>query len=61
MWPTSKVLKPDYEYPVSEYAMTKPEEFFAESCAFWLLGTKLPKKIAALMSEHMQRVAGRKA
>lgn len=61
MWPTSKVLRTDYEYPVSEYAMTKPEEFFAESFAFWLLGTKLPKRISSLMSEHMQRVAGRKS
>jgi hypothetical protein len=59
MWPTIKVLKTDYEYPITEYAMTKPEEFFAEAFAFAMVGKLVPKRIAALMSSTLQRVAGR--
>lgn len=61
MWPTSKVLKTDYEYPVSEYAMESPEEFFAESFAFHLLGHTLPKRIKQLMDKTLQECGGRKS
>lgn len=61
LWPSARVLKTDYEYPVSEYAATKPEEFFAEAFAFWLRGTKLPKKVQSLMDTTLQRCAGRKS
>jgi len=60
MWPTSKVLKTDYEYPISEYAMKSPEEFFAEAFGYHMSGTKIPKKVLALLETTLQRVAGRK-
>lgn len=61
LWPTSQVLHTDYEYPVSEYAATKPEEFFAEAVSMYLTGTKFPSRISSLIENTLRQVAGRKA
>lgn len=61
LWPTIQVLHTDYEYPISDYASTRPEEFFAEAFAYHFTGTqKLPDRIAKLLEKTLQRVAGRK-
>lgn len=61
MWPTSKVLKTDWEYPISEYAAKSVEEFFAEALSFHLTGKQIPKKVRALLDATVQRCAGRKS
>ncbi len=41
---------------VSEYAEKSPEEFFAESFAYWFMGRKLPKGISALMERTLTQL-----
>ena len=52
MWPKRATLvesKPD----LSEYSMTKPEEFFAEAFAFYMTGRSMPKDITKLMDKTL--------
>ncbi|MGL5013403.1 MAG: hypothetical protein ACRC6V_03810 [Bacteroidales bacterium] len=44
LWPVATdIAKPKFEPSV--YALTNPKEFFAESMAYYLTGTKLPKDL----------------
>lgn len=52
MWPKRATLvesKPD----LSEYSMTKPEEFWAEAFAFHMTGRQMPKDIVKLMDKTL--------
>lgn len=50
VWPKN-VEDSDFEIAVSEYGTKSPEEFFAESFAYWLVDKKLPKRIQAAMDK----------
>jgi hypothetical protein len=54
-WPTH-IEDSDFEIAVTEYGTTAPEEFFAESFAYWLLGNKLPKRVQAAMDKTMKAI-----
>lgn len=45
LWPTVSDLT-DWKYDVSEYATKNVKEFFAESMAYYLTGTKLPVDVS---------------
>ncbi len=55
MWPTSADLSVNRIVDLGEYAMTKPEEFFAEAFAFHVVGKKLPKDCRKLMEETLKK------
>lgn len=56
VWPTH-IDDSDFEIAVTEYGTKNPEEFFAESFAYWITGNKLPPRITAAMEKTMARVA----
>lgn len=52
MWPSStQIGKP--EVYLTEYATTNPEELFAETFAYHMVGKKIPKDLAALMEKSL--------
>lgn len=55
VWP-QHIEDSDFEIAVTEYGTKNPEEFFAEAFALWLVGTKLPKRIATAMEKTMTSV-----
>lgn len=55
VWPLH-VEDSDFEIALTEYGTKNPEEFFAESFAYWLLGMKLPKRIAAAMEKTVKAI-----
>lgn len=57
IWPTSASLS-ESDQPISQYATTKVEEFFAESVSFYLTGQTLPKKIDTLLQKTLKHIRG---
>jgi hypothetical protein len=57
VWPTH-VEDSDFEIAITEYGTKNPEEFFAESFAYWLLGNNLPKRIASAMEKTIINCKG---
>jgi len=54
-WPKTIQLF-DIDIPVTDYSKESPEEFFAESLAMYLLGTKLPSRIEKAIRQTLQKV-----
>lgn len=54
-WPTH-IEDSDFEIAVTEYGTNNPEEFFAETFAYWLLGQKLPKRVQAAMDNTVKAI-----
>jgi hypothetical protein len=55
MWPSVTDIttwKPD----VSEYANTSVKEFFAESVAYWLTGTSVPKDVDTFLNKTFKKL-----
>jgi hypothetical protein len=57
VWP-QHIEDSDFEIAVTEYGTKNPEEFFAESFAYWLTGNKLPKRIIAAIEKTMSKASG---
>lgn len=55
MWPLH-VEDSDFEIALTEYGTTNPEEFFAESFAYWLLGRVLPKRVGSYMENTVKAI-----
>jgi hypothetical protein len=55
-WPTYYELSEPSVIDVSEYAMTKVEEFFAECVAWQKVGRKMPKAIEKLLQQTLSRL-----
>lgn len=54
-WP-HEALMCDFDVAVSEYGTKNPEEFWAESFAFWLTGKILPPRIKKALERALQGV-----
>jgi hypothetical protein len=57
IWPTSASLS-ESNHPISAYAATKVEEFFAEAVSHFLTGQKLPGKIDKLLQKTIKHIRG---
>lgn len=57
IWPTSASLS-ESNHPISAYAATKVEEFFAEAVSHYLTGQKLPGKIDKLLQKTIKHIRG---
>lgn len=57
IWPTSASLS-ESELPITAYAATSVEEFFAEAASHVLTGQKIPKKIDKLLQKTFKHIRG---
>lgn len=57
IWPTSASLS-ESDQPITAYAATKVEEFFAEALSHSLTGHKLPGKIDKLLQKTLKHIRG---
>lgn len=57
MWPKRSTVVESKMDP-SEYALTKPEEFFAETFAFYMQGRKMSGDIKTLMEKTLLQIKG---
>lgn len=57
IWPTSASLS-ESEQPITAYAATSVEEFFAEALSHVLTGKAIPKKIDKLLQKTLKHIRG---
>jgi hypothetical protein len=60
LWPTIPVQSKKLSPLVTEYACKNVRELFAESFAFYMLGSKLPNSISSLMERSLQEAINNK-
>jgi hypothetical protein len=55
MWPKRTVIIENIKEDPSKYAMTKPEELFAETFAFYMKGNTISSDLKKLMDNTLRR------
>lgn len=54
-WPTDPIQLSRKDTVVSEYATVSPDEFFADTMAYYLLGTEIPKTLRVLCKQTLKQ------